>query len=157
MKYSEKVKALREYDCAGIDCMDCPAFQRSPFQCATSERIITGLSETEIDDLYDKLIAGSKVAGSEVEGSKVDLFREITAKMADTYEAKNHDYGDSFALLRAKYPESICIRLMDKLLRLERLIGGQTAMVSESIEDTLLDIANYAVMELVERRLEHEN
>ena len=152
MKYSEKVKALREYDCAGIDCMDCPAFQRSPFQCATSERIITGLSETEIDDLYDKLIAESKVAGS-----KVDLFREITAKMADTYEAKNHDYGDSFSLLRAKYPESICIRLMDKLLRLERLIGGQTAMVSESIEDTLLDIANYAVMELVERRLEHEN
>lgn len=152
MKYAEKVKALIEYDCGVIDCKDCPAFQVPQFQCATSEKIITGLSETEIDDLYDKLIAGSKV-----EGSKVDLFREITAKMADTYEAKNHDYGDSFSLLREKYPESICIRLMDKLLRLERLIGGRTAMVSESIEDTLLDIANYAVMELVERRMEHEN
>ena len=87
--------------------------------------------------------------------TKEEYFREITSKMADVYAAKNHDYGDSFARLRERYPISILIRLMDKLNRLDTLLTGETAQVKdESIDDTLLDLANYAVMELVERRME---
>jgi len=38
---------------------------------------------------------------------------------------------------------------------LERLLGGNKALVTdESIEDTLLDLANYVIMEVVERRSE---
>lgn len=83
-----------------------------------------------------------------------DYFREITTKMAEVYVAKNHDYGDSFARLREKYPISILIRLCDKLNRLETLLINECAEVKdESIDDTLLDMANYAVMELVERKM----
>lgn len=45
---------------------------------------------------------------------------------------------------------------MDKLERLKTLLGkGEQAQVTdESIDDTLMDMANYCIMELVERRLE---
>ena len=85
--------------------------------------------------------------------SKVELHQEICRKMTEMYKAKNADYGDSFAKLRKEYPVAICIRLQDKLNRLKTLIvGNQIQVQDESIEDTLLDIANYAIMELVERK-----
>ena len=81
----------------------------------------------------------------------------ITDKMNKTYEAKNNDYGDSFTKVRNKYPNSIVIRLNDKLNRLESLMNGNKQMVSnESIDDTLIDMANYCIMELVEREIENE-
>ena len=65
----------------------------------------------------------------------------------------NADYGDSFAQVREKYPNAILIRLNDKLNRLETLMNGAEQHVNdESIEDTLLDLANYCIMELVERK-----
>lgn len=74
-------------------------------------------------------------------------------KLFETYKAKNADYGDSFAQVRQKYPNAILIRLNDKLNRLETLMNGAEQHVNdESIEDTLLDLANYCIMELVERR-----
>ena len=86
--------------------------------------------------------------------TKEECFREITIKMADVYAAKNHDYGNSFARLRERYPISILIRLFDKLNRLETLLTDECVKVKdESIEDTLLDLANYAIMELVERKM----
>lgn len=89
--------------------------------------------------------------------NKVELFKQATVKMANVYAAKNHDYGDSFAKLRQRYPISILIRLADKLNRLDTLLTGNTAKVKdESIDDTLLDLANYAIMELVERQHERE-
>ena len=43
---------------------------------------------------------------------------------------------------------------MDKLERLNTLLRGAEQQVkNESIDDTLLDITNYAVMELLERRM----
>jgi hypothetical protein len=89
--------------------------------------------------------------------TKTETFKAITEQMASVYAAKNRDYGNSFAELRKRYPESILIRLFDKLNRLETLIRSGSAMVKdESIEDTLLDLANYAVMEIVERRIDQQ-
>lgn len=77
----------------------------------------------------------------------------ICQKLFETYKAKNADYGDSFAQVRQKYPNAILIRLNDKLNRLETLMNGAEQHVNdESIEDTLLDLANYCIMELVERK-----
>lgn len=76
----------------------------------------------------------------------------ICRELNETYKAKNADYGDSFALVRKKYPNAILIRLNDKLNRLETLMSGGKQHVDESIDDTLLDLANYCIMELVERR-----
>ena len=85
---------------------------------------------------------------------KVEIHGKICDGIKDTYKAKNADYGNSFAKVRKEYPEAICIRLMDKLERLKVLVAGNEQRVKdESIEDTLLDMANYCIMEVVERRL----
>ena len=84
---------------------------------------------------------------------KEDIHQEICKQMHNTYRRKNHDYGDSFATLRQEYPNAILIRLGDKYNRLKALMSGEAAQVKdESIDDTLLDLANYCILELVERR-----
>lgn len=87
--------------------------------------------------------------------TKGEIHRRLCEELNNTYVRKNYDYGDSYGQLRGRYPDSILIRLYDKFSRLERLIGGRKAKVEdESVEDTLLDLANYALMEVVERRSE---
>lgn len=62
---------------------------------------------------------------------------------------KNTDYGDSYATLRREYgPVAYLIRLADKANRLKALQSHE-ALVSESYEDTVRDIAGYALLELV--------
>ena len=81
----------------------------------------------------------------------------ICNRLNHIYSTKNHDYGDSFAHLRKRLPNAILVRLFDKYLRLETLLSGKTAQVNdESVEDTLLDLANYCIMELVERQKDVE-
>lgn len=83
--------------------------------------------------------------------NKIAIHRRVCDMLNDTYRRKNHDYGDSFSQVRGRYPQAICIRLWDKLLRLDTLMGGEKAQVAdESIRDTLVDLANYAIMEIVE-------
>jgi hypothetical protein len=83
---------------------------------------------------------------------------EICKKLNNIYQMKNKDYGDSFAKLRREYGNpAILIRLEDKLGRLKRLmLSGEQEVKTESIEDTLMDLANYAIMEIVERQIEQE-
>lgn len=89
--------------------------------------------------------------------NKIQIHKDICSKLHDTYKAKNADYGDSFAKVRQEYDNAIIIRLMDKLERLKRLYDKDyTNKVDESIDDTLLDLANYAIMELVERETDKQ-
>lgn len=91
-----------------------------------------------------------------MENVKLDILRNIHTEEFETYRNKNHDYGDAFAELRKRHPSAILVRLYDKYMRLETLFQREAeARVSdESIEDTLIDLANYANLELLERRLE---
>lgn len=83
------------------------------------------------------------------DNTKVKRFREITESMADLYERKNKDYGDSFSNSLDEFGEIAgLIRLSDKLNRLKTLVG-KTAEVNESKKDTLIDLANYAIMQLM--------
>ena len=81
----------------------------------------------------------------------LELFDSIVGEMRRTYAAKNADYGSSFDKSMSKYGlVSLAVRLFDKLNRLESLASGQAPQVKdEKIEDTLLDIANYAVLGLI--------
>lgn len=97
-------------------------------------------------------IEGSVYKPMQKDPPKVTRHRMICNRLNATYATKNHDYGDSFAQLRQRRPDAILVRLYDKYLRLETLLSGKTAQVDESINDTLMDLANYAIMELVERQ-----
>lgn len=87
---------------------------------------------------------------------KITIHSELCTEMHALYTRKNADYGDSFAQLRKRYPNFVCMRLFDKLNRLDTIIqpGYECKVSDEKIEDTLMDIANYAIMELTERRAE---
>ena len=79
-------------------------------------------------------------------------FREITNEMEALYERKNKDYGNSFGDTYERLGIiSAVTRIQDKTNRLVNLVTGkQQAVNDESVRDTLIDLANYAVMTLVE-------
>lgn len=85
---------------------------------------------------------------------KIAIFKQITNQMAQTYSAKNHDYGNSFSETVAEFGlVAAATRMMDKMSRIKafaKLSPEAMRVKNESIEDTLLDLANYAVMTLVE-------
>lgn len=83
-------------------------------------------------------------------GSESGEFRDITNSMIQTYQAKNQDYGNSFEKSLYKFGLiASVIRLSDKMNRIESLSQKKAKVESESIEDTLLDLANYAIMTVI--------
>ena len=89
---------------------------------------------------------------------KVTKHKRICAELSALYEKKNHDYGDAFHLSYLEEGMAMPrIRLGDKLNRFKNLTKCQNciAVKDESIRDTLLDLANYAIMTILE--LEGEN
>lgn len=86
-------------------------------------------------------------------------------KLNQTFVDKNHDYGGSFEESLNEYGIiASIIRIGDKYNRLRTLTRVDTGgRVAESLSDTLLDMANYAVMTAVwiqgieeERKLRNE-
>lgn len=78
-------------------------------------------------------------------------FREITDYMYQIYEKKNADYGDSFSKTFEEFGlTASAIRINDKTERFKKLIKQDAQVQDESIKDTLLDLANYAVLTLIE-------
>ena len=81
---------------------------------------------------------------------KIDNFDTILSIMSSLYHNKNHDYGNSFEKSCNEFGLiSPIIRMSDKLNRLKTLSKTSPVIGDEKIEDTLLDLANYAVMTLV--------
>ena len=77
-------------------------------------------------------------------------FREITDYMYQIYEKKNADYGDSFSKTFDEFGlTASAIRINDKTERFKKLIKQDAQVQDESIKDTLLDLANYAVLTLM--------
>ena len=89
--------------------------------------------------------------------NKVQRHERICEELNAIYEKKNHDYGDSFHLSFLEEGMAMPrIRLGDKFNRFKTLSRNSTQEVAdESIRDTLLDLANYAIMTILE--LENES
>lgn len=77
-------------------------------------------------------------------------FEEITKKMNELYQRKNQDYGNSFDNTLDEFGiVAGLIRINDKVNRLKSIHKSSEVKVNdERIEDTLMDLANYAVMSL---------
>lgn len=88
--------------------------------------------------------------------TRLETHALICDELKDLYRCKNADYGNSFATARREVPCYTLGKLYDKFSRYQNLAlkGEQSAQVDEPIEDTLLDLANYAIMELTERAME---
>lgn len=77
-------------------------------------------------------------------------FEKYTDHLAETLLEKNQAYGDSFTKSVDKYGLSVIgVRLSDKYNRIEHLITHHELKENdESLEDTLLDMAGYAILGL---------
>lgn len=90
--------------------------------------------------------------------NKVDKHAQICKSLNELYARKNSDYGDSFGKSFNEYGLTMaCIRLEDKLNRIKALSKQEAQVSDESITDTLMDLANYAIMTLIEMSRDNEN
>lgn len=92
--------------------------------------------------------------------NKAVLHKDITEELNKIYIAKNADYGDAFGETYKKLGIiSAVTRITDKVNRLQSLAtkSEEERMVKdESIIDSAKDLANYAIMLLIEMGYEPE-
>lgn len=97
----------------------------------------------------------TRIAGSLCEENQ---FKKYTDHLAETLFEKNQAYGDSFTKSVDKYGLSVFgVWLSDKYNRIEHLIThNELKENDESLEDTLLDLAEYSILGLKYLK-EHRN
>lgn len=107
---------------------------------------MTNFAITEIETTM-----GGKI-DTRIELPQPSAFDLVLAEMQQLHENKNADYGDSFAKSVEKYGLiSALTRISDKFNRAEQLILGNDARVKdEKLRDTLIDMASYCVMTIME-------
>ena len=86
--------------------------------------------------------------------NRLGIYQNIINNLEDTYKRKNSDYGNSVGDTYEKFGDiSFLTRITDKYNRILSLADkGKTGQVKdEALEDTILDLANYCLLWLVER------
>lgn len=74
-------------------------------------------------------------------------YSDIYKKLTNIRVAKNADYGDSFGKSFREFGMiAPVIRMSDKVERLKSIRHNAFRVTDESVDDTLLDLANYAIM-----------
>lgn len=155
MTREEKTQILYDYcDNKTFSCTDCPLSQKYDRETDKYTDDIGCIFDEMDDDMLEKCYNWYK----ELDDLKLHIDTKVAQhyaicqKLNSVYKAKNHDYGDSFGDTYKKLGIiSAVTRLSDKMNRLMSLAVNHDAQVKdEKIEDTLLDMANYAIMTLIE-------
>ena len=168
MTRKEKVNALEWYcDHCGDTCDNCELKNMYDKETDKYACVFNDMDNEMLDKVYGWYKELDSADCENVEGEccdaepddlklhiepKVEQHYAICQKLNQVYKAKNHDYGDSFGDTYKKLGIiSAVTRLSDKMNRLMSLAVSHDAQVKdEKIEDTLLDMANYAIMTLIE-------
>ena len=106
----------------------------------------------EVAELYEATYKYLYGVTTDTQEYNVEIHKQVCNKLNELYSKKNTDYGNSFhktyleeGLARAR------IRLSDKLERFKTLSKSNQPLINdESMKDTLLDLANYAIMTYME-------
>lgn len=78
-------------------------------------------------------------------------FRDITNKMYDTFKQKNTDYGNSFHKIFKECGITYAYgHMAEKLERINSLRKNEAKVKGESMKDSLYDLANYAILTIME-------
>lgn len=91
---------------------------------------------------------------------RLDIYKYIINNLEETYKAKNNDYGNSVADTYEKFGDlSFLVRITDKYNRLMTLCNPnapEQMVKDEKIDDTILDLANYCLLWLVEKEYKNQ-
>lgn len=134
------------------------------------KNISTEDQEEHLGNTLAKSDLSSGYLGSTHETEKADVetyndklvreHKELTTLLNSLYKVKNKKYGDSFGQSVREFGYiSALTRMSDKYNRLKQLImSNQTGSdTDESLEDTLVDLANYCLMTVMELNHAKEN
>lgn len=141
MTREDKIRALANMCEKKESCEHCPLQSVTPCNFEI-------LPDKALTERYEKAFPDSVIVPS----AKVDKHQMICTELNALYAKKNHDYGDSFHLSFVEEGMAMArIRLGDKLNRFKTLSRATEQAVSdESLRDTLIDLANYAIMTIME-------
>ena len=83
--------------------------------------------------------------------NNVQIHEKVCQELTETYKKKNADYGNSFENSLDKHGLiAAIVRMDDKMSRLISLNSKNEQLVlDESLRDTLMDLANYAIMSVM--------
>lgn len=90
---------------------------------------------------------------------RLDIYQYILNNLEETYKNKNNDYGNSVADTYEKFGDlSFLVRITDKYNRLLTLCNpnNEQKVKDEKIDDTILDLANYCLLWLVEKEYKNQ-
>lgn len=84
---------------------------------------------------------------------KIEKHKHLLVELHETYKSKNQLYGDAFGETIQKYGLiSALTRMHDKFSRIETMILGELED-EESLRDSLMDLANYCLMTVLESEI----
>lgn len=150
MTIEDKVRRIsqycKEHGCAGCRLLNRPLCHSYFKGDEAGEKIVA--------ENYEILFGKDAAATPDLEAvpANIIIHAAICDELKDLYLRKNTDYGDSFHKTFIEEGMAMArIRLSDKMERFKRLTrSGEQNVKDESVRDTLIDLANYAIMTIVE-------
>ena len=140
--------------------VDLDILQEKGFYPEYAENLMKEWKDSISDDNlnWSELPFNSIIMGEQSKKTDADRFKEITDKMFETFKAKNHDYGSSFSNLFKECGMTYAYgHMAEKLERVKSLMKDDAKVKGESMKDSLYDLANYAILTImeIEKRKEH--
>ena len=147
MKY-RCIKPLYISDSTIMDINDIVVLKENNLYNITKKIDYTNISKADMDIIKNSI---EFIADNLPETNNVIRFEEITTQMNFIYKSKNNDYGNSFEdSLDDEGIVAARVRMSDKWNRFKHLSKTNNSLVKEeSLKDTLLDLANYAIMTVI--------
>ena len=133
--------------------VDLDILQEKGFYPEYAENLMKEWKDSISDDNlnWSEFPFNSIVMGEQSKKTYADRFKEITDKMFETFKAKNHDYGSSFSNLFKECGMTYAYgHMAEKLERVKSLMKDDAKVNGEGMKDSLLDLANYAILTIME-------
>lgn len=133
--------------------------QKNGFYPEYAEKLMDEWKNSIIGDSlnWSELPFNSIIMGEPNRKTDANRFKKITDEMYDTFKAKNHDYGFSFSNL---FKECGMIyaygHMTEKLERVKSLMKDEAKVKGEGMKDSLKDLANYAILTIMELERKEE-
>lgn len=81
----------------------------------------------------------------------IDPHARVLQELHDTYLRKNVDYGNSFTTLYADFGLTYAVaHIAEKTARIRALLKHTANVSGETMRDSLMDLANYAILTVME-------
>ena len=133
--------------------VDLDILQEKGFYPEYAENLMKEWKDSISDDNlnWSELPFNSIIMGEQSKKTDADRFKEITDKMFETFKAKNHDYGSSFSNLFKECGMTYAYgHMAEKLERVKSLMKDDAKVKGKSMKDSLYDLANYAILTIME-------